>query len=128
MKKQNAQKQKEKEEYTRPEPTKKQEAPHTSAPGAQARHSSKWGPVAGILIVVVVLIIIGLYMWGAMAVQEAPADNEAAHAQEEEQAALPPTSASDEAGAIENDLANTDLDAFEAELNALEAELDALMQ
>ena len=98
---------------------------------------SSMGIILGVLIVVLVLILGGLYLWGTTLQQAAPAptpverptaeennepESENAEADVE---TLETVSSSDEIAAIEADLDATDLDALDAELQAIEAELNA---
>jgi hypothetical protein len=99
------------------------------------------GIILGVLIVVLVLILGGLYIWGSTigagnTVEAIPAadrptaeeNNEPestnAEAEVETMGAL---STSNEIEAIEADIESTDLDALDAELDAIDAELDAAL-
>ncbi|MFT5036624.1 MAG: hypothetical protein ACI9VM_000186 [Candidatus Azotimanducaceae bacterium] len=107
-------------------------------PEAAPEKSSILGPILGLLIVVLVLILGGLYLWGNTLKSDTPAppvaverptpeennepESENAEAQVQATQAV---STSDELDAIVADLESTDLESLEAEMNAIEAELDA---
>jgi hypothetical protein len=94
--------------------------------------------IIGVLVVVLVAIFGGLYLWGSLISQEvaepaptavrptAEENNEpestTAEAEVETAAALSP---SDSLSAIAADLENTDLDGLTTELNAIEAEFES---
>jgi cytoskeletal protein RodZ len=102
-------------------------------------HSSQLGLILGILIVFLMLILAGLFLWGEYLhqtttppLEEVPIErptseqnNEPesnnAEAQVETMSAL---STSDELGTIEADLSGTDVDNITAEETAIEAELE----
>ena len=107
---------------------------------------SHLGPILGVLIVLLVLILGGLYLWGSTlmdnAIEEAAVENlpttrtpteipvnnepENANARAEVEA-LETVSTSDEIEAIEADIDATNLDSLDAELDAIDAELDAAL-
>ncbi len=101
-----------------------------------AEEKSSMGIILGVLIVILVLILGGLYLWGTTlqnntepAAIERPtaAENnepESTNAEADVET-LQTVSSSDELAAIEADLEATDLDTLDAELQAIEAELDA---
>lgn len=86
----------------------------------QTVSKSSAGPVVGAIIVIIILVLGGLYFWGAQlnnkTVDELP------FIQGDEQSSmntwLPSDNSSDEAAAIEADLQATNMDAFEQEMNA----------
>jgi ABC-type Na+ efflux pump permease subunit len=99
------------------------------------------GIILGILIVLLVLILGGLYIWGTMlqnsvapieknpAVRPTPEENnepESPTADAQVQA-LETVSTSNEIDALEADIESTNLDALDAELDAIDAELDAAL-
>jgi cytoskeletal protein RodZ len=101
--------------------------------------SSVLGAVLVGLIVVLVVILGGLYLWGAtlrnqtevptfdIPSRPTPAENnepESTNAEADVQA-LETVSTSNEIEAIEADIESTNLDQLDAELNAIEAEFDA---
>jgi hypothetical protein len=98
-------------------------------------HPSYIGIVLGILIIVLVLILAGLYMWGEMlkkqqeqmmfneTMQSTTEENNGPESQNTE--ASTTLSTSDEINAIEADLDSTDLDDLDAEFTAIDAELEA---
>ncbi len=108
---------------------------------------SHLGPILGVLIVVLVLILGGLYLWGSMLVnqtipnsyvEDLPAprvpteikennDPENANARAD-LSSLQTVSTSNEIDAIEADIEATDLDTLDAELNAIDAELEAALE
>lgn len=98
------------------------------------------GPVIGILIVVALLLLAGLYIWSTTLISEPPAPTPAASRPlprdnnepestraEADTQILNTVSNSDELEAIEADLESTDLESLDAELQAIEAELDAAL-
>lgn len=103
---------------------------------------SMLGPILAVLIVILILLLGGLYLWGTTldigapayepepAERPTPAENnepESTTAEADVQA-LETVSTSDEIDAIEADLESTDLDELDAELNDIDAELDAALQ
>jgi len=109
-------------------------------PGDSDR-TSHLGVILGVLIVLLVLILGGLYLWGATnqaspvsptpLVTERPTPEEnnepestTADAQVQ---ALETVSTSNEIEAIEADIESTTLDELDAELEAIDAELDAAL-
>ncbi len=104
-------------------------------------NTKQLGIILGVLIVLLVLILGGLYLWGSTmnpeglesapeAVQPAPAENnepESTTADAQVQA-LDIVSTSDEISAIEADIENTDLDELDAELDAIDAEFQEAPQ
>jgi len=100
-------------------------------------HHNRVGLVLGLLIVLLVLILGGLYLWYSTAFQtlapeptverfvpEMPNEPEMQNADAEVQK-LNTVSTSNEIEAIEADIESTDLDQMDAELQAIDAELDA---
>lgn len=81
-----------------------------------AERESRVGPIAGIIIVIAVLIIGGLYFWGAKLNEKTTEPNEVAEAPDTQAAALLEQSASDEISDIEKDLGTTNLENLDAEL------------
>lgn len=99
------------------------------------------GPVLAVLIVILVLLLGGLYLWGTTLqigdpTYTPPAERPTAEENNEPESttaeadvqALETVSTSDEIEAIEADLESTNLDALDAELNDIDAELEASMQ
>lgn len=99
-------------------------------------HHSHVGPILGVLIIMLVLILGGLYLWGAMIAQNENGalvervipnnEPETPRATADGQI-MGTVSSSDELGAIEADLASTNLDSLDAELNQVETELGAAL-
>ncbi len=98
-------------------------------------HQNGTSLVLGILIVVLVLVLGGLYVWGSQLVKNATpppatieervnAEPETPRAQVDE-IILNTVSTSDEISAIEADLESTNLDTFDNELIQIEAEMGA---
>lgn len=100
------------------------------------------GIILGVLIVVLMLILAGLYMWSQLLQNQSPAvvpqesarptaeqnnEPESTNAEADVQV-LQTMSTSDEISTIESDLDSTNLDGIDAELTAIDAELDAAMQ
>ncbi len=105
-----------------------------------AAHHNRVGVVLVLLIVLLVLILGGLYLWFSVAytepattpapaervVPEMPNEPEMPNAEAAVQQ-LNTVSTSNEIDAIEADLEATNLNELDAELNAIDAELDAAM-
>ena len=96
-------------------------------------HHTKLGPVLGILVIVLVLIVGGLYLWGASLNQEAENippraiennEPETPRAQADAQI-LSTVSSSDSLDAIETDVTSTNLDSIDTELSEIEQEFAA---
>ncbi len=97
-------------------------------------HHTHVGPILGVLIVVLILIMGGLYLWGSMLSQsgsegrvertipnnEPETPRAAADAQ-----ILNTTSSSNDLDAIYADLESTDLSSLETELGQVETEMNA---
>lgn len=106
-----------------------------SNPGGK-QETSHLGTVLAILIVILILLLGGLYLWGTTLNTEMPSlvperptaeennepESNNAEAEVETQQAF---STSDTLEALEADLDSTNLDDLDAEFNAIEAELDA---
>jgi len=93
------------------------------------------GPILGVLIVVLVLILAGLYLWGAtlsekqeQTVPRQIENNEPETVRAEADAQILDTvSTSDELGSIEADLESTSIDGLDAELDEIDRELDSAL-
>ncbi|MDA8596804.1 hypothetical protein N9L26_00525 [Candidatus Pacebacteria bacterium] len=110
----------------------------TFTPREVSDKPSRMGVILGVLIVLLILILAGLYLWGTTLkndnavvtpITERPSAEEnnepestTAEAQTETFTAV---STSDELSAIEADIESTNLDSLDAELTAIEAELEA---
>lgn len=106
----------------------------TGAPEVSEEHHNKLALILGLLIVALVLILGGLYLWYANAFQttpvetpervvaEMPNEPETANAEAAVQQ-LRTVSPADDLDSIEADLESTNFDELNAELNAIEAEL-----
>ncbi len=106
-----------------------------SAPLTESHHSHL-GPILGILILILVLILAGLYLWGGVLSKEKLEmeqrqiinnEPETPRAEADVQI-LNTTSPSDELDMIDADLDGTNLDSLESELNTIDAELEAALQ
>lgn len=91
-------------------------------------HGNTVGPVVGTIVIVAVLVIGGLYYWGAQlnkqsAVDESLTAEDITAAVDTSTEALGIQSTSDEVTAIEDDLDLTDLDDLDAELGNIDVEL-----
>ena len=102
------------------------------------RTSSSVSILLGVLIVLLILVLAGLYVWSTTLEQTSPTaetpvtrptieeNNEPESTTAEAQVeTLETVSTSDEIFAIEADLESTHLDSLDAELNAIDAELDS---
>ncbi|MFT5849475.1 MAG: hypothetical protein ACI9H6_000283 [Patiriisocius sp.] len=98
------------------------------------------GVILGVLIVILVLILGGLYLWGTSltapgVIETAPVERPTVEENNEPESTtaeaqvetMQAVSTSNEIEAIEADIESTDLDALDAELNAIDAELDAAL-
>lgn len=108
---------------------------------APAEKHGMLGPVVGVLVIVLVLILGGLYLWGTTLQNETPTpyipsvERPSAEANNEPESTnaeadvetMSAVSTSDEIEAIEADIESTELDELDAELDAIEAELDAAL-
>lgn len=99
------------------------------------KHNSSFAIILAVLLVLLVMILGGLYLWGAAletqeTQQEVPAreipnnEPETPRAEADTQI-LNTVSPSDELDAIEADINSTELDSLDAELEEIERELDA---
>ncbi len=94
------------------------------------------GPIVGILIIVLLLILVGLYLWGNMLSREPVVGYDAPQIINDEPEtnntdadiqALKTQSSSDEIDTIEADIESTNLENLDKELNAIEAEFDSAL-
>jgi len=105
------------------------------SPHIAESHHSHVAAILGVLIIMLVLILIGLYLWGGIlseeqaVIDETPiVNNEPETPRAEADVQIYETlSPSDELEAIEADLDGTNLDTLDADLNAIEAELNAAL-
>ncbi len=89
------------------------------------------GPILGIIVIIMALILGGLYLWGSMLstepVQETIINNEPETPRAEADVQILNTmSPSDDLGAIEADIENTDIDSLDAELQTIDLEIEAV--
>lgn len=90
------------------------------------------GIVLGILVLLLVLIFGGLYLWGGMLTKEVQAPVETPLVNHEPETVranadveiIKTTSPSDDISAIEADLNSTNLDMFRSDMNAIDAEIN----
>lgn len=110
----------------------------STSPLIEDEGTSHLGPIIGVLIIMLVLILGGLYLWGRE-LSKGPAateiipreieNNEPETTRAEADAEiLQTTSTSDEITAIEADIESTELDTLDAELEEIDRELDAALQ
>ncbi len=98
-------------------------------------HDHHIGRLLGMLLLLFVMVLGGLYLWGSMiAVKEEQfVEREVTNAEPETPRAvadahiLETTSSSDELSAIEADLGSTRFDLIDSDLNTIEAELEAAL-
>ena len=110
---------------------------------ASSEKTTQLGIILGVLIVLLVLILGGLYLWGTTMMNDdmmndqqplverptAEQNNEPESVTADAQIqALETVSTSNDINAIEADINSTNLDALDSELNAIDAELDAALQ
>ena len=94
------------------------------------------GPIIGVLSLMLILILGGLYMWGGLLAKPAvvaPIEKPIVNNEPETPRAVADTqileimSPSDEISAIEADLESTRLDSLDADLNTMDAEFEAAL-
>lgn len=93
------------------------------------------GPILGVIALMLVLILAGLYIWGGMLVEQAVVvpvtpivNNEPETPRAEADIQILKTlSPSDEISAIEADLFSTDQSAIDADLNTIDVEFEAAL-
>lgn len=95
-------------------------------PTPQATANKSSGPVIGIVIIVVVLVLGGLYFWGERIVNEQPTPEEIIGAPDQTLENLNMQGTSDEINAIESDLNATNLQNLDSEVRDIESELGNL--
>jgi len=99
-------------------------------------HHTRMGPVLGILIILLVLILGGLYLWGATLSNDAetpteriiPNNEPETPRAEADKQIFGTVSPSDELSAIDTDLESTNLDSLDPELDQAGRELDSALQ
>ncbi len=100
-------------------------------------HNFHLGAILGTLLILLVVILGGLYIWGSMLVEEP--EHEIAKPEIENNEPETPRAEADvqifdtmspstELDAIEADLESTDLDSLDAEMTEIENELDAALE
>lgn len=96
-------------------------------------HHSHIGPILGVLVVVLVLILGGLYLWGASLSEEQSSQRQIENNEPEtpranaDIAILGTLSPSDELIAIEADLGSTNIEDIDASLNEIDNELESAL-
>lgn len=96
-------------------------------------HHSHVGPILGVLVVMLVLIFGGLFLWGSMLDKEAEVLPEPPILNNEpetpraiaDQQILETLSPSDELDAIDADLGSSNFDSIDADMTTIDAELNA---
>ncbi len=96
-------------------------------------HHSHVGPILAVLVIMLVLILGGLYLWGGMLSKEAQVREETPIVNNEpetpravaDQEILEIVSPSDELDAIDADINSTNFDSLEGDLMTIDIELDA---
>lgn len=91
--------------------------PNTTPLMGGGEKNGKTGAIIGILVIIIILVIGGLYFWGERLVETDTQQMETPAAFQPEE------STSDEVTAIEADLSATVLEGFDAELNSIDTEL-----
>ena len=84
------------------------------------------GPFVGIIIIVLVLVLGGLYFWSKQVPQEVPSAETILNAPDEILNSLEVLGTSDEFDVIESDLNATELENLDAEVQDIESELNNL--
>jgi hypothetical protein len=90
-----------------------------------AEHRGSMGAVIGAIIIVVILLLIGLYLWGAQLAQSPSTVTEEVVEETSDEA---PLTGTDAVADIESDLEATEFEEIDDELNSIEAELEAELQ
>lgn len=85
-------------------------------------HHSRLFPILGVLLVILVIVLGGLYLWGAMLTEDAGTMDKAMNTNEENASAP-----QDELDAIEQDLNDEDFAAMETELDTIDREMESGM-
>ncbi len=109
--------------------------PNTTKPFSEA-HYGHVGPILGVLIIALILILGGLYLWGSMLETEPtpaplrsiPNNEPETTRAETDQRILETTSTSNELDAIYADLESTNLDTLDTEFTQIEVEMAASLQ
>lgn len=100
----------------------------TAMPEEKHSGNDPIGPAIGTIIIVIILIIGGLYLWGAKLSKESALEEKSAeeilNTPDTQLESLEIKQSSDEIRAIEEDLNATDLNNLDAELKNIEAELN----
>lgn len=109
-------------------------APKTTPVEAQFHevHHARLGPILGVLILILALVLGGLFLWGSMLANKAPeplppiVNNEPETPRAEADVHILETmSPSDDLGAIEADIESTNLDLLDQDLQAIDNEFEA---
>lgn len=103
--------------------------------GGDMEHSHL-GPVLGVIIILLALILGGLYLWGGMLAKQAetpvtefPVNNEPETPRATADTQILETmSTSDNLDAIEADISSTNLDSIDSDLGTIDAELNAALE
>lgn len=114
------------EETQTPEATPVEESVSADMP-AETNNKKSFGPIFGIIVIIVLLILAGFYFWGnslRTAPQDLPTADEIATQADPALSDLATQETSDEIDAIEADLDATDLEGLDAELDVIDAELN----
>lgn len=104
-------------------------------PSFSERHHGNLGLMLGALILLVVIILGGLYLWGQSLSKNDPAFQERVIPNNEPETPraivdtqiLETLSPSDDLGAIEADLNSTNLDSIDADMTTIDAELNTVI-
>jgi uncharacterized protein HemX len=98
-------------------------------------HHTHLGPILGVLVILLVLTLGGLFLWGSMLNETVAPTPEPTIINNEpetprataDQKILETLSPSDELDAIETDAASTNLDGLDGEMDTIQAEMDAAL-
>ncbi len=111
---------------------------NTSTPKVfSEEHHNHVGAILGVLVVMLVIVLGGLYLWGSLIVENGQSEqaeriipnNEPETPRAEADSQIMGTvSSSDELATIEADLLSTNLDSLDTELNQVDIELNAALQ
>ena len=88
------------------------EQQNTNMGNVSQPNGSSSGPVIGVIVILVIVILAGLYFWGQRG-ENVDLDNV-----DQTVESITTQDASDDTSSIENDLNNTDIEGTDAEINA----------
>jgi hypothetical protein len=103
------------------------QTPISNSPSPQVEEKSV-GPAIGIIVIILIIIIGGLYFWGERVSNDVPAENNNVtenSGTDTNIQSLESQGTGDDVDSIEADLNSTDLNQLGSEINSVEAEAEA---